>query len=375
MMRLDERHELSNPTVEAVRLFYGGDQSVEVPVGETELARLVTGLATHAERDATTAALVESRKMRDRLIAMHRELNGARRGSAAGQTMAPALAMCLADGLRVSLNFYTRMRDWCLANDWATIAGRESNEGISARSALAAAGKTLQGIFSSPRFAVVRGQDDAPQIEGYLPAGIEMDFEANLDADGVLSARIQVREQVPGAAQAVDGKFIVLEVLDPSGGSIPILGGTMSGRHWEMEAADFGEICGLTTGLLPNSLFRISLGNAQPLPRGRNHLFADCPSAAGPVAFQILDEPRIQGGELIVTLQAQEGVRRMLAGHRIDFLVPVGSILLLLGSWPIDTWSEDAHTFRMPVPSAEDGAFETGSVLQARLLRTNDEPS
>lgn len=375
MMGLDERHELSNATVEAVRLYYGGGRDVQVPVGELDLARFVTGLATHAERDATTAAIVESRTMRNRLIAMHRELNGARMGSADGRTMTPALAKCLADGLGTSLSFYTRIREWCLTSDWATIAGRESTEGISARSALAAAGRTLQGILSSPRFAVVRGSDDAPQVEGYLPAGIELDFEASLDADGVLRAAIRLREQVPGAAQAIQGKYIVLELLDPSGGSIPIWGRTMSGQQWEIEAADFGQVCGLTAGLLPNSLFRISLGNAQPLPRGRNHLFADCPSAVGPVAFQILDEPRIQGGELIVTLLAQESVRRMLAGHRIDFLVPVGSILLLLGGWPIDAWSEDAHTFRMPVPGAEDGAFETGSILHARILRINDEPS
>ncbi|HWA84405.1 MAG TPA: hypothetical protein VG820_13265 [Fimbriimonadaceae bacterium] len=358
----------------AVRVFYSGLESTPVSVDETDLARFVTGLATTAERDATTAALVESRSLRDRLVSMHRELKAAREQSVAESRIAPALAKCLAEGLSGSLSFYSRMREWCLAHDWSAISGGVSTEGISARSALAAAGRTLQGILSSPRFAVVRGSDDAPHIEGYLPPGLELDFEAILEPDATLKAKVSFREQVSGALQAIIDRPIILEVIDPSGGSIPIAAGRICRQAWVVDAPDFGSVCGLSPGLLPSSLFRISLGNAQPLPRGRNHLFADFPSGTGPVAFQILDEPRIQGAELIVTLLAQESVRQMLAGYRIDFLVPVGSILLLLGTWPMDVWNEDAHTFRMPVPGAKDGSFETGSILQTRLVRINDEP-
>ncbi|HVT13180.1 MAG TPA: hypothetical protein VHE55_13025 [Fimbriimonadaceae bacterium] len=373
-MRLDDQHELSNATVAAVRVFYSGLESAAVPVGEADLARFVTGLATAAEREETTAALIESRSLRDRLVSMHRELKAAQKHSVAESRIAPALAKCLAEGLNGSLSFYSRMREWCLTNDWTAISGGSSSEGISARSALAAAGRTLQGILSSPRFAVVRGSDDAPSIEGYLPPGLAIEFEANLDSDGMLKAKVLFREQVSGALQAIVDKPVALELLDPSGGSIPIATGRVCLQAWSVDAPDFGSVCGLSPGLLPSSLFRISLGNAQPLPRGRNHLFAEFPSGSGPVAFQILDEPRIQGAELIVTLLAQESVRQMLAGYRIDFLVPVGSILLLLGTWPMDIWNEDAHTFRMPVPGAKDGSFETGSILQVRLLRIKDEP-
>jgi hypothetical protein len=143
--------------------------------------------------------------------------------------------------------------------------------------------------------------------------------------------------------------------------------GEVSDTRWTARFPGFAAFSTIPPGSVSPSDFKLSI-DVPPLPSQRRcHLFAEV-AGEPPAPLGIVEEPRLSGGMLTVTLSASQTLLSRFFDRRLDLLVVVGQCSILLGSWSMSDWLGGEKTFRIPLPGAGSGRVECGSVLQARLV-------
>jgi len=197
-------------------------------------------------------------------------------------------------------------------------------------------------------------------------------LEVQIREDGSLRADLTFHELGKGALAAVKGQTAFLELLDPSGGAVPLSDVPLDGPS-TIELEGFSEIAGLEAGLLPAYLFRLVPSDSAPdsphSPVATTLLFASVQNSDEVVPFQVLEQPRIEKEQLIVELKTPS--RAELAAiepFSLEMLVPSGNVMQLIGRWSPKGWAEDRQALRCSLTGVIDGVLECGSVLHLNLV-------
>lgn len=356
-MRLDPDHSLAPATVRSLKDLFGNQLGASADVSDQTLASFVADMVTADEREEVLAELVRSPSVRGRLVEISRRWSSRSLQSPEIET-----------ALRRAFEVYGDLGERSHAEEWTRIRDAQGAEPASLRAAMLAIGRSIRLMLSVPQYALARGGSDGLVREGYVPAGVSLEFFAEIRDDGSLHADVSFAEQFPGAARPLAGRRLQLELLDPSGGGIIIDHAESTLQGCGFIAAEFQRLTGLPHGSLPGSLFRVTVDDAITLPRSRNHLFVDSGQGEA-LAFQIVDEPRIADGTLTLTLSAPADVRRRYRDFQLQISVPIGTAAVSVGSWPMSDWIDDVRTLRAPLPGIAEGRIECGSLVQGHLVK------
>jgi hypothetical protein len=369
-MPLDPEHNLHPASVEAIVDLFPAPVAQD-EVDDRQLVAFALGFSTDDERRRLLSQFIDSSDLRERLLAVHAALQAG--GASDNPTMAVAIRERLAQALRV----YGQLRSWSTANGWRGIQAANGPEAASARALLGSVGENIRLLFATPRLATQRAASSGSEWERSFYPGVNVRFFAEVDARGFLLANAQFHDIEPGAGRALTGKELYLELVDEvSGGSAPIGSAAVIEDGWAFVAEGFGAISGLRHGSLPSTMFRLSLDRSEPWTSSQSYLLAtvleDERVEVQPIPFDLVDGPRVVGGELKVTVAATEQILTQFRTYTLELFVLVGNALVSLGSADLAHWSDGRQTFSYPVDVDLEGPIPCNSVLHARLAKPKE---
>ncbi len=325
-----------------------------VSVDEESLYRFAAGLSSEEERNQISERLLRCSADRDRLMEIHREL---RRVAEAPLTGRDGLAGWISQRIGESLAKQAGLRGKCLNLPWNAV-----QEMSTARERIMAIARSISLGNLQPRVAAYRA---GSEVQGSLPNGIVVKLSAQISPVGDLNVSAVLENSLDGT-QAVPDMDLCLEFVDSNGNAIPIGCAPTRSGAWEMTAEGFGVLTGIDPGALSSTNFRLVVPSNPPDLHQGNRISVSV-DGGGATTFELVEEPRLENGSLVVTLGSSAARRQEYAEYSIELAIPLGSHLQVVGAWPMSVWQRDQHTFRTAAIFMGESPLEIGSVLHVGL--------
>lgn len=338
---IDPEITLSPAVEDMITTLLGGGRRTP-PLDDDARRRFALGITEEDELEDVLEAIVSSPEEQVRIMQLHDELEQLSRTPLTGGSWLAALVGQVIDR-------QTRP---------------ESSVGL--RERLAAICRSMTLATAIPSLATSRAAmaSDHPSVFG---EGVNVDLDVEIRDNGSLHAEAHLNV-VKGGGKATDfdGRELTLTILDPAGGQVPVGSSRVANGIWSLDVADFQAATRLSGGAVDRSFFQLVPPAGRASSPSGNRLYVEVENQS-PTTVDLVEEPRLVGGVLIVTLGMSEAKRAEFANYDLELAIPVGSHLQTLGRWPMSEWGKDLRTFRCPISETGEGRAAIGSLLHVRL--------
>ncbi len=370
-MPFKDAHDLAPETIELLRRIVGRSNVDPSGVDAAMLGAFLCGISNPEQEGATLVALVGSREKREMLTQMEAQLDQIRCTPyrlLSGQNFSPVLVHCMRGAMQAFMRIYCRSRLVCSERAWSDLAEAHDMEAKAIRSLVGSIGDAIHFERLNTQPEPRQGVDGLAYIDPKLGSGVRVRINAEIREDGALSILGSFEGKIPDPS-LFQSKSIHLELVDPNGGAVPI-GNPIRTPIWTDVLDGFADIVGWQPGTLPSCLFLVGLRGTPSVRKDGFLLRASLVGECAAIGVRLEEPIKIDREQLIVTLTLGEEEREKLKNCHVELLIPVGSVIQTLGTWPMSEWQTDTKTFSCSIQGVINGIVECGSLLRVRFLNS-----
>ncbi|RYG39323.1 hypothetical protein EON81_01455 [bacterium] len=345
MSYLAADHDLAPESVRFASALYASSTS-RPETDERSLARFALGLCDAEEQTLVLRALIASGAMRERLLAIRAEC---RRSSIVAPSVSVREALHEA-AARASAFF-------------GSVGEISTSESRLFRRALTNVARTIRA-GQLQQIAFVRGEAGAPS--GPRIPGMERSLSVEMDGDDLLaSARF--------SAAASEGRRLTLTLADPAGGRVALVAEPVRNGIWEARVEGFALASGLGSDEITPDLFRLVAPQIEEPTETVSRLPVIVKENGEAIVSEIADirahgPIQFQSERITVTLSASQSTRERYSDGILELSLPLGTLDLPLGAWPLSDWSDAPRDLTVALPGAVDGNLVCGSFLMVAIV-------
>lgn len=255
---------------------------------------------------------------------------------------------------------------------------REVEEGVAeaqaAWTALLAFGERLRTALSTPTFASARGSEGATlELLRGFPDGISLEMEGRVQKDGRLNLAAYVQDAAGEPSALLNGRLLFL-ALTSGGAELPIASRPVVEDSARWKLAGLGAALGLSEGLLPSTLFVISLDEPTPsasLPcyTIQAELEYSGGAASGVfLAVEMRGEPRWEKETFQINVVLPLETRLACPNHKLLLELAVApGCWQRLGSWAMQDWGDGPRVLTANCPGSAKVTGVFPALIRARV--------